>query len=71
MTGIDDERHRGGALRKHRGHRLDHRRIVQHAGLDRIGADIVEHDLDLLADEIGRDRQDAENALRCSARSAR
>ena len=36
--------------------------VVQHAGLDRVGADIVEHDLDLLADEVGRDRQHAEHA---------
>ena len=48
---------------QHGGDRLDHRQIVQHAGLDRIGADIVEHDLDLPANEIGRDRQNAEYAL--------
>ncbi len=60
---IDDERDRRRPLAQHRGQRLDHRGIMQHAGLDRIGADVVEHDLDLLADEIGRDRQDAKDAL--------
>ncbi len=44
------------------GERFDYRGIVQHAGFDRVGADIVEHHLDLLADEFWRDRQHAEDA---------
>ena len=36
---------------------------MQHAGLDRVGADIVEHDLHLLADESRIDRQDAVDPL--------
>ena len=36
---------------------------MQHAGLDRVGADVVEHDFHLPADEIWGDRQHAENAL--------
>ncbi len=71
MTGSTTSGIAARALGKHRRDGLDHRRIVQHAGLDRVGADIVEHHLDLLADEVGRDRQDAEDALACSARSAR
>ena len=58
---IDNERDSLRALAQHRGQGLDDRGIMQHAGLDRVGADIVEHDLDLLTDKIGRDRQHAEN----------
>ena len=47
------------------------RRSTQHAGLDAIGADIVEHRVDLPPHEIGRDREDARGRRRCSARSAR
>src|SRR6266536_2788661 len=36
---------------------------MQHAGLDRVGADIVENHLDLLADELRRYRQDPEDTL--------
>ena len=33
-----------GRARRSPGDRLDDRRVVQHAGLDRVGADVVEHD---------------------------
>ena len=61
--GIDDERDAGGAFAQRGGNRLDDQQIVQHACLDCIGPDVVEHDLDLLANKIGRDRQNAEDAL--------
>ena len=60
---IDDQRHRWGALGNHCGDDFDHRGIVQHPGFQRVGTDVVEHDFDLLADEIGRDRQYAEHPL--------
>ena len=60
---IKHQRHCGGALGQDGGDRLDHGGIVQHAGLDRVGTDILEHDLHLPADEVGRDRQDAEYTL--------
>ena len=68
---IEDERHLRRPLGEHRGDGLDHRGIVQHAGLDRVGPDIVEHDLDLLPDEFGRDRQYPENAERVLRRQRR
>ena len=42
---------------------VDHLGAVQHAGLERIGADVGQHDLDLLGDEGGIDRHDAVHAL--------
>ena len=35
------------------GHRLDDRGVRQHAGLDRVGADVADNRLDLRGDEIG------------------
>ena len=67
---IEDERDTRGALGDDRRDGLDDGRVVQHAGLQRISAKIVEHDLDLLPDEIGRDRQDAEHAC-CVLRGQR
>src|SRR5579863_1293454 len=60
---VEHQRQCRRALLKHRGDGLDHRGVVQHAGLDRVGADIIEHDLHLLTDEGRIDRQDAVNTL--------
>src|SRR5271165_342741 len=60
---VDDKRYRRSTLPQHRSYRLDYRCIVQHAGLDHVGANIVEHHLDLPADELWRYRQNSEDAL--------
>ncbi len=65
--GIDHERHARRFFRERRGHGLDHIGIDQHAGLDAVGADIVEHGQHLRPHELGRDRKDAEHPFACSA----
>ena len=60
---IDDQRHARRMLPEGGGHGGDHLGAVQHAGLQRIGADVGQHDLDLLGDEGGLDRHDAMHAL--------
>ena len=52
ITGSTHQRHHRRPFRQHGRDGVDHPGIVQHAGLDGVGADIVEHDFDLLADEI-------------------
>jgi hypothetical protein len=44
------------------GHGLDHDRVAQHAGLDRVGADLVEDGARLRRDHVQRDRMDARDA---------
>src|SRR6202048_4687970 len=60
---VDHDRDAAGSLAQNRGDGFDDRQIVQHAGLDRIGADVVEHDLDLPPNKLGWDRQNPEYAL--------
>ena len=45
-----------------RGDRLDDRGVRQHAGLDRVGADVADHRFDLRDDQRGRDRLPAGHA---------
>jgi hypothetical protein len=61
---IDDQRHAGRMLGKRAGHSGDHLGAVQHAGLERIGADVGQHHLDLLGNEGGIDRHHAVHAER-------
>ena len=59
---VNDQRRVG--LRQCRHHGFDHGRAVQHAGLDRIGAQIAQHHVDLLGDEGLWHRVDAVHPTR-------
>ena len=52
---IDDQRHATRELLRRGNDGADHFGAVQHAGLDRVGADVGQHHLDLLGDEGGID----------------
>src|SRR5688500_14672146 len=61
--GIDDEERQVHAHDR-RGHGLDDRGVREHAGLDRVGADVAGDRLDLRAHEISGQRQPARDAER-------
>ena len=61
---IDHQRHPRRMPRQRVGDRLDRRRIAQHAGLDRVGADVVQHARRSARDELRRHRVDRVHAQR-------
>ena len=61
--GIDDARGKRRLRVKGFGDRLDELRRAEHAGLDRVGADIGEGDLDLAKYSVERDRPDTVDAF--------
>ena len=60
---IDHQRQAGRLFLQHPGDRLDRLEFAQHSGLDGIGADVVEHQGDLLGNEIAGHVDHPEHAL--------
>ncbi len=61
---IGDQRDAGRLRRDRVGDHADHLFIVQHAGFQAVGADIIEHDRHLLGNEPAVHRMDGVNAQR-------